>query len=282
MPASRLIDVANIDAGDRLRALDPAWVALLAEDISAEGQKEPIRVVEHGERFRLIAGARRLAAVQSLGLPEIEAVVDAAETYADGAAMRLAEIKADMMRADLTALDHAVYVAAWCDIFRGVQGPQKPGPKPKALTTDAELDEFSAKLALNWTDAAQQALGIGRRTVFRSLKIAGIAAEQRARIALHPIASKQNELLLLADQNADRQVEVIDMLAAEPTLATSVTEALTRLDSLPAPKPVPAYARLAEKFLTFKPAEQEAFFELHAERIERWLAERRAAARKAA
>lgn len=37
MTTVRLIPIADIDVGDRLRALDPAWVALLAEEIGRDG-----------------------------------------------------------------------------------------------------------------------------------------------------------------------------------------------------------------------------------------------------
>lgn len=71
----RTVDISAIDVGQRLRALDPAWVALLAEEIEREGQIEPIRVVERGDGFVLIDGARRIAARLHLAHTAIEAKI---------------------------------------------------------------------------------------------------------------------------------------------------------------------------------------------------------------
>jgi len=43
--ATKDIPIDEIDATDRLRPLDPNWVAALAESIGKIGQKEPIEVV---------------------------------------------------------------------------------------------------------------------------------------------------------------------------------------------------------------------------------------------
>ncbi len=80
------------------------------------------------------------------------------------AARRIAEIKADMMRADLTALDQRRLCFGLVRQSSALRKGRRNWPEDESATTDAELDEFSAKLALNWTEAAQQALGsVGAR-----------------------------------------------------------------------------------------------------------------------
>jgi len=67
----------TIDVGERLRPVDPDYVALLAASMAERGQDTPI-VISAGSpdgNHRLIAGAHRLAAAQSLGWEEIEALV---------------------------------------------------------------------------------------------------------------------------------------------------------------------------------------------------------------
>lgn len=135
-----MIPIALIDAGTRLRVIDPAWVEVFKEELASDGLLEPIRVAPRGERFLLVAGARRLAAAAALGWTEIEARIASAETGADETASLLAEIKADLMRGELTALEHAVYVAAWCGVYREAQGPRKRGPKPALPQDDAGLE----------------------------------------------------------------------------------------------------------------------------------------------
>lgn len=274
----RTIAIDQIDAHeDRIRALDPNWVKLLAEEIEANGLKEPIRVREEFGKVRLIDGARRIAAYVSLGRQEIAALVDASDE-----ALKLSEVKAHLLRGDLSALEHAVAISAWCDIYRDAQGPQKRGPKPAMPAGDNELEEFSATLALNWSEAAQQALGIGRRSVFRSLKIASVDGELRRRIALLPVAKVQRELLLLAEQSPAMQAAIVDMLCAIPATAESVTDALAALGAMPSIQPEPAYSRLSEKFARLPEKDQFAFFALHESAIDLWLAKRANGARKAA
>lgn len=276
--AIKLIRIDTIDGlENRIRVVDPAWVKLLAEEIGENGLKEPIRVREEFGRYRLIDGARRIAAHNQLGRLSIEAAVDTSDE-----GLKVAEIKAHLLRADLTALEHATCVATWCEIYRDAQGPQKRGPKPRQADSDKALEEFSANVALNWSDAAQQALDIGRRSVFRSLKIASIDAELRHRIALLPVAKVQRELLLLAEQSAVMQAAIVDMLTAQPVGAQTVSDALEQLGARPDAKPEPAYARLSERFSRLPERDQFAFFALHESAIDLWIAKRAAGKRKVA
>ncbi|WP_294640128.1 ParB N-terminal domain-containing protein [uncultured Aureimonas sp.] len=149
MSVMRQIPIALIDAGNRLRVLDPAWVRTLADDMAVEGQEEPIRVVERGDRFQLVSGARRLAAAGLLDWSEIDATIKPAGALVDEASARLAEIKADMMRGELTALDHAVYVSTWCDLWlRDVPNVTVLPKRSEVHTTpaiEAAIDAFEAR-----------------------------------------------------------------------------------------------------------------------------------------
>jgi ParB/RepB/Spo0J family partition protein len=76
------IDLIQVD-GDRLRAIQPDTVARLAESIATHGLLHPLVVepASEGEAYRLIAGARRLAALRHLGWREAPAcVVELGET----------------------------------------------------------------------------------------------------------------------------------------------------------------------------------------------------------
>ncbi|KQQ85852.1 ParB N-terminal domain-containing protein [Aureimonas sp. Leaf324] len=278
MSVMRQIPIAMIDAGNRLRVLDPAWVRTLADDMAVGGQEEPIRVVERGDRFQLVSGARRLAAAALLAWDEIEAKVKPAGALPDEASARLAEIKADMMRGEPTVLDRARYIAAWRAVYETVHAPAKPGRKPKPRTPQ-EADELSAKFALNFSDAAQEALQISRRSLFLALKVATIPDETARCIALHPIARKQSELLMLADLAQPRQVAVVEMLTAEPARADSVSTAIMLLSGGAGVVEKANYERFQERFVAWKPAERHAFFELNAAEFEEWLAMRRASTR---
>ncbi|MHB2265849.1 ParB N-terminal domain-containing protein [Aliihoeflea sp. PC F10.4] len=272
-----MISIASIDAGNRLRALDPAWVKLLSEEIGTEGLQEPIRVVERGDRHQLVSGARRLAAAQTLGWKEISATVIPAAELADEASVRLAEIKADMLRGDLTVLDRARYLVAWRDAYETLH-PAKRGRK----AVDLSLDEKSAQCALIFTDAAQAALDLSRRTIFLLLKIASIDGQAATKIALHPSSDKRGELLLLAEQSAAMQMAVADMLTSEPATAQTVVDALLQLGTVPPIKPEPVYAKLSERFSRLPERERSAFLEMNESEIRLWIAKRDERASKAA
>lgn len=274
---SAAIPPQAIDAGGRLRALDPVWVALLAEEIGRDGQIEPIRVTPRGEGYRLVDGARRLAAVQQLGLETIDARIVPPEALADDAALRLAEIKGHMLRQDLTVLDRAFAIAAWRGIYESLHGTAKKGRKPKPAQVEAE-DEMSASIALIFTEAAQAALDISRRSLFLALQIATISPLVVRRIQLHAIAGRQSELLALAAQSPTRQSAIVDLLTEESAQVGTVAAAIARLEGRPEEASLAVYERMYERFKTLKPVERARFYDLNRREIEEWLATRRAKA----
>lgn len=78
--------VDRIDAPQNVRELDCEHVRALAGSISLQGVLVPVVIRPAGERFELIAGFHRLAAVRELGLSEIPAVIrEAASEEADRA-----------------------------------------------------------------------------------------------------------------------------------------------------------------------------------------------------
>lgn len=274
----RAIDITAIDADDRLRALDPAWVELLAEEFARDGHKEPIRVVARGERFRLIAGARRIAAALRLGWTEIAAGIEPEEALADAAVLRIAEIKSDILRGELTVLERAIYLAAWREAHESVHAAPKRGRKPKtelsaqcARISGVANDDAEDPFVQSFSDAAQKALGISRRSLYLALKIAGIGRAQAHRLMGHPSADNRGELLLLAEETPVRQAAILDLvLSAEPKAAT-VLEAIALLagsDAGPAKLTPPE--RFHQSFARLRPQDQDAFFDLNAEAIERW------------
>lgn len=284
----RTVDIASVDVGNRLRALDPAWVDLLAEEIQLDGQIEPIRVIERGTRFQLIDGARRIAARQKLGHSGIEARIEPEEALADAAFVRLGEIKGNFLRAELTMLERAYYVAAWREVYESVNGPTKRGPKAKRGVSfqrntipGAANDDVADAFVLSLSEAAQKALQISQPTMSRYLRIASIPPEQGHRLTGHPSADSRVELLILAEQTVVRQAQIVDLILGEDAEIATVADAIAHLDgAAPAPQLTPP-ERFYQTFSRLPQPHQEAFFELNADAIERWRAARSATARKA-
>lgn len=291
----RTVELAHIDVGGRLRALDPAWVALLAEEIGRDGLIEPIRVVARGERFQLISGARRIAAYQALGRSEIEARIEPEAALADDAAVRLGEIKGNFLRGELTMLERAYYVAAWREVYESVSALPKRGgartsskfPQRGKLTgagNEAVNDDAPDAFVMSLSEAAQKALDISKNTLYRLLNIATIPPEQGHRLTGHPSADSRVELMLLADQPAERQAAIVDLILGDDAEIGTVAEAIAHLDGgqAPAPAPLSPPERTYQNFARWPQAQQYAFFELSAEAIERWQAERATKAKRGA
>ena len=272
------VAIAHVIVRDRLRRVLPDRVATLCESMSAVGQLVPVDLVQVDGGLRLVFGAHRLAARAAMGEESVLALVHPRGTFGSEADIRRREIAENFDRFELTMLEKAANVAAMRELHDEEFGPSKPGRKPKPPTNE-QIDEMSAKLALNFPDVVQRTLGLSRREVFRHLKVATIAVELRDRLAAHAVADNQSELLALAAETPARQRQVVDQLMAEPETALSVAAALARIDELPAPKAVQPYERVAGAFSRLKPHQQEQFFDLHADAVERWFLSRRGARR---
>lgn len=267
-----IIKISSIIIGERLRPLDPTNVDALAEEFIERPQRTPINVygpTEKGEHY-LRAGGHRIGAQLKNGKDEILALIKPMEFFSEDA-MRLDEITENMARVELKALDRAVNIAAWCDIFEAKNGKKKPGPKSKASQTDAELDELSASFALNYSDAAQVAFGIGRRSVFLARKIATVDAPVRKKIGLLPIASKQSELLALAAEPKKRQLEIANLLVKDPTQSVAAIVAI--IDKAPPPTPAEPWKQASNTVSSLNIGDRDRLFSFLRPTFELWLAE---------
>lgn len=262
-----IIKIAMIDVPAGRRKLDPAWVETLANLFSSQGQLSPIEVIADGDRFRLVFGHHRLAAARLIGWHEIDAVVKDAAAFSSESEIKLREITENLARRELSALDRAVDIARWREIYEATHLLVNRGGRPKKVT----LEETTANFAVSFSVAAQKAFGISERSIFNAVKIASIATDVRDRVALHAIADNQSELLALAAETADRQVDIAALLTAEPAQAASVADAIALIDRLPAPSREPRWQKLATDFSKMKESEQNRFFELHQAAIQRWM-----------
>lgn len=269
MPAQKIrIDQVTVPAGRR--RVDPLWVEALAELFASQGQQSPIEVVTDGDGFRLIFGLHRLEAGRLLGWPEIDAEVKSAADFASDADMTLREISENLARRELSALDKSVDIARWREVYEATHQLAKGGRR----AANADSEELSAKFALSFSEAAQRAFGLSRRSVFHATKIASISLQVREALSLLPIADNQSELLALAAETHERQGWIANLLIGEPPQAAGVAEAIAIIDGLPRPAAEPRWQKVASAFSLLRTAEQRSFFELHRAAIELWLKER--------
>ena len=270
----REIQISRIDASGRLRPINPTWAAAFAEALAAGERLPPIEVVERGDGFRLISGGHRLHGHKIAEREVIEAEVYTAAAFADEAAIRLREIKENMLRFELTVLDRAVHLATWKEIHEASYEPAKRGRKPKKIDPE-KLAQDSAAFSESFSATAAAALGVSERSIQVAVQIAvGIDLGIRERIAAAPIADVASELLQLAHQTQDRQARIVDLLLADPPRAGSVAEAVAVLDVTPAPAKLTGWEKVSDRFSRLNRLEQDRFFAAHADAIDRWLATR--------
>lgn len=264
------IDAITVPAGRR--RLDPAWVETLGWLISEQGQKTPIELVRDGDSLTLVAGAHRLEAMKRSGAKTIAASVKERSEFEGEAQIALAEISENLARRELSVLDRAVDIARWRDIYEATNNVAGRGRPKKRGKADAEAAEkITDMFVRNFSEVAQEVLQVTDRHIRRFMLIARIGAEVRYRIALHPIADNQSELLQLAAEPAERQEKIVALLTAEPAQATSVADAAALIDRAQRPAKIERWQKLSNAFSALKDREQYAFFDLHEDAIRAWL-----------
>ena len=171
---------------------DPAALAELVASISASGLLQPIIVRPRGNGFELIAGERRLRAVQELGWQQVPAVVKDAD---DQTLLTLALIE-NLQRNDLSPIDEAQGYLRLTEQFHVAQAEvarmvgknrstvanllrllKLPG-ELRAMVHDGRLSEGHARalLALDSNDAM---LALGREAAEAGLSVRDVEARVR-------------------------------------------------------------------------------------------------------
>lgn len=277
-----IISTALIDVSADYKKVPDDAARAIADSIAQIGQRQPIEVIAtKTDRFQLVFGAKRLAACKLLSR-DVMVIVREPDEFKDEAETRLVGIAENFYRHDLTALERSVDVADWCTIWRTAH-PTRRGPKAKAelstnlvLNSDDDILETSNEFSLSFSEAAQRFLKINRNEVFRSFKIAGISADLRDRIAIHPpLADNQQALIAIAGEPYERATRVVDLILDGK--AHTFLEAIAIIDELPHVNEPATWEKVADRFARLKPNDQDAFFRLHEAAVLRWIAERRAA-----
>jgi ParB family chromosome partitioning protein len=93
---------------------DEGSLRALADSIQSFGILQPLVVEANGERFRLVAGERRMRAAQLAGLGRVPAVVRPVGPDREKLEVALVE---NLQRSDISALDEARAFARLCDVF---------------------------------------------------------------------------------------------------------------------------------------------------------------------
>jgi ParB family transcriptional regulator, chromosome partitioning protein len=208
-----------IEVGERLRAVDADYVALIAESLADRGLDTPIIVTGAGAdgRHRLIAGGHRVAAARQAGWDTIAAkVVEADELQA-----KLIEIDENLVRRELSALDRAVFLAERKRIYEALNPSTKHGGNRKGIKSTS-VSTWSERFA----KATATKLGVDERTIQRAVARAAIRPDVRAMIAGLPVADSGAELDKLAALSPDMQFEVARRLGGSTRTVSAALVAI--------------------------------------------------------
>ena len=214
------IPLDQIDVVDRLRVVDPAHVAAIAESIRDIGQSQPIEVRKAPgsekllrDRYILVSGAHRIEAVRSLGRIDIQARI----VTATDAEARLREIDENLARHDLNPLDRAASYALRKEYYEKLHPEARHGGATKQTIEnkrDAKIASFQP--ILSFAAATARATGSAERTVQRAVDMYDrLAPAIRARVAGTPIARQEGELFRLSRLTAEEQAQAVELMLVE-------------------------------------------------------------------
>ena len=136
----------------------------MALSIQAIGLLHALTVTPDGDHFRLLAGSRRLAAVRSLGWPEVEANIRETPTIEDQHTIAALE---NLERKQLDPLDEAVMCCAAMEEFKDL--------RTVAKVTNRSTQWVKGRIdLLSWPDDVLMAIRTGQISVAAAAPLATI------------------------------------------------------------------------------------------------------------
>ncbi|MGB5860920.1 MAG: ParB/RepB/Spo0J family partition protein [Pseudomonas aeruginosa] len=260
-----LVDVPE----GRIRRQRAERVETLAKDIAAQGQLQPIVVVETEDgRFSLDDGALRVAALRQNKVNEIDARVTPI-SWLRPQERRLREIMINLNREPYTALEEGealaelkeVYEALYPDTRKGVAGGKA---RQKSAT---EIFSFAA--------AAAEATGLSDRAIRMAVAMVnGLSEDTKQRVRGTSVERKALDLRNLAVMPHELQSKALDLLFSEPPQAGSVAEALVLAEGRKPENPVEkAFRSFSDTWTRFEVRYRRNFIRAHKDEILSILAE---------
>lgn len=202
--AYELVEISTIAIEGRSRAVDPAWVDVLAQEFARGEMVNPITLWRGKDGPTLVAGAHRLAAHIQNEETHIAVIWSKASSLAEA---KVLEISENIVRHELTALDRAqhlfdlkeAYEALHPEVKHGAQGG-RGGQK-----NEGEIISFSK-------DAAEK-VGLTERAIQMAVAMwKGLSPKSKATIRGTWLADHQAGLMSLSKVGAKIQAKVLAMI----------------------------------------------------------------------
>jgi ParB family chromosome partitioning protein len=219
MAEFRTVALADIIVPERLRMVEEDHALAISASIVEHGLINPITLrktppaTKPFKPYTLVAGAHRLRAVELLDDTEIDAMIVEGDR-ADG---QLVEITENLFRNELSALDRAMFVMSYREIWEAKYGKVRPGNRANIaqLMEDEAASGFSKHVA--------DRLGLSRRSVVYAQQIAKTLSPDLRRVLRGtPVADNQSQLLKLAAMEPERQRKIAVAFAEEPDIGRAL------------------------------------------------------------
>lgn len=167
-PGPREIPISMIDPNPEQprTSFDDATLKALAESIQTYGILQPLVVEPTGERFRLVAGERRLRAAEIAGMARVPALVRPVGVDREKLELALME---NLQRSDISPLDEARAFSRLCDVFGLTQEQvaKRVGRSRSAVANTVRL--------LQAVPEVQVALGAGKISAAHARALLGLS-----------------------------------------------------------------------------------------------------------
>ncbi len=213
----KTIAIDLIDDTNRLRPVNMDWAATIAASVEQKGLDTPFIIRATGERYALVAGGHRLAAMKLLGWVELKVgdqviIRDMSELEA-----RMAEIDENLIRHELTPLDRAIFLSQRKSVYEEMHPETAHGGDRKSKKSNDEIKSPTWRLDLpaRFTAEASERVGLSERTIQRALtlinKLSPAAIEAMRGTMLE---RNQGALLALAEEKPGDQLALAKLIAS--------------------------------------------------------------------
>ncbi|MCH9845492.1 MAG: ParB N-terminal domain-containing protein [Alphaproteobacteria bacterium] len=171
---SDLIKIADIIMPPRLRVIDKAQVAKIAQSIKERGQLQPILLAVKNvqnddgnvvQEYHLVDGAHRFSACILLQMQEIKAEL---QLLNDNERL-LAEIDANLMRYELNELDKYAFVAKRKEIWVEMYGKPQGGDRGNQYTGGKDNEQLD--MWAMFDKETQDLMDLSARTIQRYIQL---------------------------------------------------------------------------------------------------------------
>ena len=247
------IQISKIIYQDRLRKVSDAHVEALMISIEEHGLQTPLLINQVDDKYYLIAGAHRYAALIKLNVKEALCRV-----YKDVSNLqaKLIEIDENLVRHELNPLDRAIFLSTRKNLYEELY------PETKAGVAGGKATLKSTNVTFSFVDSTADKLGLGKRTIERAVRIATcISLDIRERLDEAGI-NKEGELYTLTKFTAEEQEKIIAHLISKKAknLSVAINIIQGKIDFKESPEEI-AYSKLLTLYLRSDKKTQKAFCE---------------------